>query len=255
MAALDFQRSYWYSWIHSKSELCVHPDCHDLRPLWGRPAKSQLPKVFLKSNSLTLGKDWPPLFGRIKEAYTLRRFWNTFWHQIMRHMFISFSTDLKDLLKIRRGTWLSSYFELYFIFTLSALGHGLITYAMPYSPRHTFHVRFVMYFNFMFYQAPAIHFEDFIIWTYKRMTGETENRDGKPMLWQTIVGYVWVTSWWYFVLGWTMAAVLQLGIAKLDPLPFSILRPVTAFVERNLRSSTSFWGLQTHYPEVSYVFR
>ena len=71
------------------------------------------------------------------------------------------------------------------------------------------------------------------------MTDETGNRDGKPMLWQTMVGYVWVASRWYFVLDWTMAAVLQLGIAKLDPLPFSVLRPVTMFVEQNLHSSTN----------------
>lgn len=28
--------------------------------------------------------DWPPLFGKLKEATTVRKFWNRFWHQMIR---------------------------------------------------------------------------------------------------------------------------------------------------------------------------
>ena len=27
-------------------------------------------------------EEWPPLFGSISEAYTLRRFWGVFWHKL-----------------------------------------------------------------------------------------------------------------------------------------------------------------------------
>ena len=110
----------------------------------------------------------------------------------MRHMFVSWSKDFKHILGIRRGTWLSSYSELYFTFTLSALGHGLCTYAMPHGPRHTFYPRFWTWFKFMFFQTPAIHLE-----------------------------YLWVERWWFFVLGWIFDAVYQFSIGQLNP--FAVL--------------------------------
>ena len=56
-----------------------------------------------------------------------------------------------------KGTWLSSYSELYFCFFLSGLFHGILTYAMPYAPNFDFHTRSTMWFKFMFFQAFAIH--------------------------------------------------------------------------------------------------
>lgn len=158
----------------------------------------------------------------------------------MRHMFVSWSQDVKNVVGIRRGTWLSSYSELYFTFTLSALCHGLITYAMPYGPDHTFYLRFWMWFNFMFFQAFAIHLEDIVIWCYKRVIGEpagkNQTQEGAGLSWQMVLGYFWVASCWYFVLGWCLNALLQLGIAQLNPLPFSVLQPILETVEKNLLS-------------------
>lgn len=33
--------------------------------------------------------DWPPLFGRLSEATTVRRFWSRFWHQMIRKVRLS----------------------------------------------------------------------------------------------------------------------------------------------------------------------
>jgi len=33
--------------------------------------------------------DWPPLFGKLKEATTVRKFWNRFWHQMIRKVNIT----------------------------------------------------------------------------------------------------------------------------------------------------------------------
>ncbi|CAF9922109.1 hypothetical protein IMSHALPRED_005340 [Imshaugia aleurites] len=194
-------------------------------------------------------KDWPPLYGSFTEAYTIRRYWNTFWHQITRHMFVAYSRDLRAILHIRRGTWLSSYFDLYFTFTFSALFHGITMYAMPYGPNHSFNLRFMMWFHFMFWQAPAIQFEDLVIWCYKRIVGTTEGKvlneeqqrqrrsETNVRTWHRIVGYIWVFGWWYYILPWPVDTVLRFEIAKASPLPFSVLNPVLTWAE-NITSSS-----------------
>ena len=161
-------------------------------------------------------------------------------------MFVAYSHDLRDILRIRRGTWLSSYFELYFAFTFSALFHGLTMYAMPYGPNHTFNLRFTMWFNFMFWQAPAIQFEDFVIWCYKQMVGKTEGKvmdeeqkrlETNATTWHKIVGYIWVFSWWYYILPWPVDAVLRFEIVKATPLPFSVLNPILTRAENMMFGS------------------
>lgn len=206
--------------------------------------------IQLATFSVLLGggqpKDWPPFYGSITEAYTVRRFWNTFWHQLTRHLFVAYSRDLRDMFRIRRGTWLSSYFELYFSFFLSALFHGLITYAMPYRPGYTFNLRYMMWFNFMFWQASAIQFEDFVRWCYMRIVGEAEGKvrdeeqkrlETKATTWHTVVGYIWVFGWWYCIMPWPADAFLKLGVIKATPLPFSVLEPIVTWAENaNARS-------------------
>ena len=116
-------------------------------------------------------QDWSPLFGPISETYTLRRFRNTLWRQTARHFLVSYSQDLESFCGIKQGTWLSSYSELYFWFFLSDLCHGISICAMSYAPNFDFHTRFTMWFNFMFFQAFANHFEDLVIRAYKRALG------------------------------------------------------------------------------------
>ena len=161
-------------------------------------------------------------------------------------MFVAYSHDLRDILRLRRGTWLSTYSELYFTFLLSALFHGLVTYAMPYGPNHTFHLRFTRWFSFVFWQAPAIQFEDFVIWCYKRVVAKTERKVGdeepkeqeiKVMAWHKVVGYIWVLGWWYSIMHWPADAMLRFGVVKANPLPFSVLNPIVTWVENAMARS------------------
>ncbi|KAF6830370.1 toxin biosynthesis protein [Colletotrichum plurivorum] len=41
-----------------------------------------LAMFFVSITGWDLPSDWPPLFGSILEAYTLRRFWGVFWHRL-----------------------------------------------------------------------------------------------------------------------------------------------------------------------------
>lgn len=37
-------------------------------------------------NALTIEQDWPPLFGKLAEVTTVRKFWGQFWQQMMRRV-------------------------------------------------------------------------------------------------------------------------------------------------------------------------
>ena len=177
-----------------------------------------------------VSKDWPPLYGRMKDATTLRRFWNTWWHQCVRKVYISYSRALVSVLSFKRGTWLSSYTQLYFSFLLSATGHGLVTYGMPHGPRHTMWDRFWSFWLCFALQAVAIHLEDFVIWCYWQFTVGSEVRDQHQEItcshWQRAVGRLWVISWSWIISVMMVDPCLKLGIYALSPLPFPVVDPL-----------------------------
>ncbi|KAL3454157.1 membrane bound O-acyl transferase family-domain-containing protein [Aspergillus insuetus] len=48
-------------------------------------------------------EDWPPMFGSVHEAYSLRGFWSKFWHRMIRRPLIDFSTTLLRPIFITRA--------------------------------------------------------------------------------------------------------------------------------------------------------
>ena len=101
---------------------------------------------------------------------------------------------------------------------------------MPYGPNFDFNTRFTMWFNFMFFQAFAIHFEDLVVWAYNKALGYEDLKDKssheRVRTWQTIVGYLWVYTWWYWIDPWTMDPMIRLGVTATNPLAFSIIKPI-----------------------------
>lgn len=166
----------------------------------------------------------------MKDATTLRRFWNTWWHQCVRKVYTGYSRALVSKLGIKRGTWLSSYTQLYSSFLLSATGHGLVTYGMPHGARHTAWDRFWSFWLCFALQAIAIHLEDFIIWCYWQLALESNVRDQRRNMsssrWQRVVGRLWVISWCWIISGIMVDPCLKLGIYASNPLPFSVLQPL-----------------------------
>ena len=220
--------------------------------------------LFQKLDSQTKAQDWPPLYGAISESYTVRRYWNTFWHQIIRHPITTASSNFKQHFNIKRGTWLSSYIEIFYCFTLSALFHGVSTLALPVpkeEDRKDWYTRFWAWFLFMFVQAGGIAVEDGVIWAWQHLSGSVERgtaagmvngaakSDGKgngtvggegnapspkrtahaqetPAKWQMAVGFVWVYTFWYIIDPLTVDPLLRLGVVAGNPLPFSVVQPV-----------------------------
>jgi len=174
-------------------------------------------------------KDFPPLFGRWRDAYTVRRFWGRSWHQLMRrvkssnvllettltfivHQFVSsIGKSIARGMGFQPGTNMSSYTQLYVGFIVSGLLHviGDVTVSMKY---------FGLSFPFFLVQAIAITMEDAVI----ALAGRA-GIDKTTYLTRTI-GYAWVILWFSVSLAWYLDWQIAAGIQLADALPIS---PIT----------------------------
>ncbi|THU83555.1 hypothetical protein K435DRAFT_733899 [Dendrothele bispora CBS 962.96] len=129
---------------------------------------------------------WPDFFGKLSDAYTVRRWWGRVWHQQLRRIFSSHGKFLSQrVCGFRTGTLASSYTRLYLAFFLSGLIH--ITSLDPRPIR------------FFLSQAVVITFEDSVIAAANRVGFKRSQAIIR------VLGYFWV----YFVLSFTFGPWLD----------------------------------------------
>ncbi|RHZ54853.1 acetyltransferase spyB [Aspergillus thermomutatus] len=143
-------------------------------------------------------EDWPPLFGRAKEAYTIRNFWGTYWHQMFRWPLTATSNYLaRDLLALPRPSLLERYTNIFFVFLLSGVMHVMsdLFMGIPLSQSTSL---------FFFCSMPlGIMIEDAVQAAWSRLTdsrppGRVSSVaiDGRSVpCWHKLVGFIWVCSW------------------------------------------------------------
>lgn len=71
-------------------------------------------------------EDWPPLFGDLREAYTMRRFWGRFWHKLLLRSYLGAGTWASGRALGRRGggSALSKLLVAFIVFFLSGCAHA-----------------------------------------------------------------------------------------------------------------------------------
>jgi len=155
--------------------------------------------------------DWPDVFGRWSDAYTVRNFWGKFWHQTFRRIFMSIAGSITHLFGFKRGTNASSYTQLYTAFFLSSIIHGTgdITVGWRYGGKSM---------PFFLIQAVIITAEDAVIALFCKM-GIRQSR------WTRLLGYIWVIAWGIYTSSMYMNVALEAGWA-LSEWPFSPARIV-----------------------------
>ncbi|RPD52491.1 hypothetical protein L226DRAFT_617898 [Lentinus tigrinus ALCF2SS1-7] len=134
-------------------------------------------------------QDWPDLFGSISDAYTLRRLWARTWHQMFGRHFSSWGKLVVRMLRIPRGTWLSSQTQVYTAFLVSALLHSFGDIMVDKR-------EFGRSFPFFLSQAAAITFEDTVI-ALGKSYGIAGGKEGPPRAIK-VLGYAWVLLWLQF---------------------------------------------------------
>ncbi|KAH7140118.1 membrane bound O-acyl transferase family-domain-containing protein [Dactylonectria estremocensis] len=71
--------------------------------------------------------DWPPIFGNVLEASSVRGFWGRFWHKHTTRTYGFYGLFVsRKLMGLRLGSRAEKTFLALFIFTLSGLCHGII---------------------------------------------------------------------------------------------------------------------------------
>ncbi|KAE8152730.1 membrane bound O-acyl transferase family-domain-containing protein [Aspergillus avenaceus] len=149
-------------------------------------------------------KDWPPYFGNISEAWTLRRFWATFWHSGLRLPLASnINFIVYDVIRLRRRSLEARTLATLLTFGLSGAIHYYVDEAtgIPRSDN--------MVIRFFLLQAIGITLEDQAQKLYQQLANPRDETPSDPKAkknqptetWHRIVGYIWVILWTQ----WTMA--------------------------------------------------
>ncbi|KAJ0414577.1 membrane bound O-acyl transferase family-domain-containing protein [Aspergillus carlsbadensis] len=146
--------------------------------------------------------DWPPLFGSISDAYTLRRVWSHVWHQLNTHKLNCFSRYLvHGILLIPQGTRsiLVGYARLGVCFVLSGLVHALMDTSIGLTMSTSGGLAFFCT------QILGIVVEDAVLSVYSRLTAtKLSHLPSRPSAAQKVIGFVWVCAF----LVWTLPAYM-----------------------------------------------
>lgn len=72
-------------------------------------------------------EDWPPFFGNLKDAYTVTRFWNKFWHKALYRTAISYASLVPaHILRLSRTSFFGGLSVKFLVFVLSGIIHAIV---------------------------------------------------------------------------------------------------------------------------------
>ncbi|KAJ3850029.1 membrane bound O-acyl transferase family-domain-containing protein [Lentinula lateritia] len=129
-------------------------------------------------------EDWPDLFGKWSDGYTIRQFWGRAWHQTMRRWVSAPGNFIAHrVLNLKKGTKLSAYTKLSIAFLVSGTIHQMGDYSLEH---RDFWAGGSL--SFFLLQAVVIMVEDGIIDAGKRLG----IRDGRYV---RVLGYLWTVVW------------------------------------------------------------
>lgn len=77
-------------------------------------------------------EEWPPVFGSLSEAYTLKRFWGKFWHRLTQRTLLGLAKSITThALRLSPG-FLHRVVSGFLVFVLSGLCHAAVTYSVGF---------------------------------------------------------------------------------------------------------------------------
>lgn len=133
---------------------------------------------------LSRPEDWPPLYGNIWDAFTVRRVWGCFWHKLIRRTLSSYAKFAVRTLRLTDET--GAIVHLILTFTLSGIFHALPLRVMLGPDHHGLPISTIFFFAS---QAIAILFEEAVVSWYVRATGGP----AEVRVWHKVIGFLWTT--------------------------------------------------------------
>ncbi|KAI1379756.1 membrane bound O-acyl transferase family-domain-containing protein [Hypoxylon crocopeplum] len=150
--------------------------------------------------------EWPPVFGVLGDAWSVRQVWSTSYHQILRRPFQQPGIRLARLLGLEKGTVASRYLQLYLAFFLSFSTHWWQSYTV--SRQDNGELAFFMM------QPVIITIEDFLQWVWGKFMGPKRK---ESLAWLEIyMGYAWTVAAFTLTFrpvmkGWTSIGLIGSG--------------------------------------------
>ncbi|KAJ5431036.1 hypothetical protein N7445_008768 [Penicillium cf. griseofulvum] len=75
--------------------------------------------------------EWPPIFGSLSQAWSIRRFWGKFWHQIVRRTYTNYGEWIsRKVLRLRPRSLPDKIFVIFAIFLFSGLSHAAVSWQL-----------------------------------------------------------------------------------------------------------------------------
>ncbi|KAL4886421.1 membrane bound O-acyl transferase family-domain-containing protein [Aspergillus karnatakaensis] len=169
---------------------------------------------------------WPSLFGSITEAYTVRRFWGRYWHQLLRNPFQSITKFITQTILRLPQTGFTATFNRYLnvllVFSCSALMHASIDAKGGIGFDRT-----GAWACFLL-QPVGIVLEDLVCGFYTKLFGATQ---GKTPIWIRIIGYIWVWTFLTLVAPLYNFPLMRYQSPERNGVPFSIVKLLRGAVE------------------------
>ncbi|KAJ5183719.1 hypothetical protein N7492_001335 [Penicillium capsulatum] len=165
-------------------------------------------------------RDWPPAFGRIGDAYTLRRYWGKFWHQFLRQPLADTSKFIvRRVLGFPADSWFGAYTVILTVFIMSGALHVMVdtTQAIPleYSGAMAFFSSTML----------GILIEEGVQGVWRKWSPRT-SAETSPSLWMKTIGLAWVVMWMGVTSTWYFTPILQVPAETVTLVPFSMVENV-----------------------------
>lgn len=131
-------------------------------------------------------EDWPPLFGNMSEATSIRNFWGKYWHRLVYRSYTSYGVWIsKNVLRLPRNSVVGKMFINLYVFTMSGFAHAFAVRQLGFSCGFWEEVRFYVL------AFVAVLLEGLVLGAFAKVT---KGYKVNPTVSKTI-GYVWVFGW------------------------------------------------------------
>jgi hypothetical protein len=161
------------------SSMCLYTTIHDFLSI-----------IFVGSG-FDKPEDWPPLFGDIREATSIRNFWAKFWHRLIYRSYTSYGIWIsKNILRLPRSSLIGKLFINLYVFAMSGFVHAITIRQLGYTCGDREEIRFYVsnFFGILVETAAMAAFSE-ITKGYK--VNSTVSKT---------VGYTWVFMFLFTVL-------------------------------------------------------
>ncbi|KAF2444643.1 hypothetical protein P171DRAFT_431444, partial [Karstenula rhodostoma CBS 690.94] len=159
---------------------------------------------FCAAASVALGVydqwQWPPLVGRLQDAWSVSQMWSVVYHQTMRVMVSQPARRITRALGIPKGSMASRIMQLHISFVISCLVHEFEMFNVTRKDMGEF--------VFFMSQPVAITLEIWVQLAWKKAT----KAKGVPKSVGVWTGYVWVVVWMSISLPWYVKGMKNAGI-------------------------------------------